>query len=228
MVVSPGFERKIRQWLFNNGRRDLQLRPFLTEGNPYRSKCFVVGIFPQKRLPINMGNLGRHVEALLHRELFSYLYGDLIESREKKGIDRFFSWYYKQFAHYPVWAFLNAIEFQDEEHYKLYRKLEPEAFQIGHSVFLEILEEFQPEHLILYGNKVLKEFRSQFSEVLIDSRSTIEKCSELVELGAFAKMYYDNGKMVKIYAVPSISLFAEEQKQFQKLLHHLMVEHVEI
>lgn len=221
MVVSPGFERKIRNWLFNKTQRQLQLRPFLTEGNPYRSKCFVVGLFPQKRLPLNEAMLGRHIASLMHRELFTYLYGDAIESREKKGMDRFFTWYYEQFGYYPIWSFLNPIEFDDEVHYKVFRKLEPELFQEGHAVFLEVLEEFQPEHVILYGNKVLKEFRSQFSEALIDLRSNIVKCTELSELGAFAEMYYDNGKVVKIYAVPSMSLFTPEHKQFQQVLLEL-------
>lgn len=222
MVVSPGFERKIRKWLYGEGNR--QLRPFLTEGNPYRSNCFIVGLFPQIRLPLNEQMLGRHVEALLHRELFYYLYGDIIENREKKGVERFFSWYYEQFGCYPIWSFLNAIEFDDEEDYNSFRKLEPEVFQMGREVFLEVLEEFQPAHLIIYGRKALKEFRAQFSEVLIDSRSNIEKCTELSELGVFAKMYYDNGKMVKIYAVPSISLFAEEHQHFKPLLDNLVNE----
>lgn len=224
MVVSPGFERKIKNWLLNRAQAHLQFRPFLAEGNPYKSNCFVVGLFPQKRLPINEEMLGRHVEALLHRELFSYMYGDTIESREKKGIDRFFSWYYEQFGHYPIWSFLNAIEFDDEVHYKSHQKLEPESFQAGREVFLEVLEEFQPEHLILYGNKALKEFRTQFSEVLIDSRSSVDKCTELGELGPFAEMYYDNGKLVKVYSVPSMSLFQEQNTQFQPLLAHLVNE----
>lgn len=221
MVVSPGFERKIRDWLFHRAQSGLQFRPFLTEGNPYKSNCFIVGLFPHKQLQLNEELLGRHIEALLHRELFSYLYGDAIESREKKGVDRFFSWYYEQFGHYPVWSFLNAIEFESEAQYKSFRKLEPEVFQQGNAVFLQVLEEFQPEHLIIYGNKALKEFRSQFSEALIDSRSTIEKCSELSELGAFAEMYYDNGKTVKIYAVPSMSLFSPQQKHFESVLQNL-------
>ena len=222
MVVSPGFERKIKRWLYSKSQAYLQFRPFLTEGNPYKSRCFIVGLYPQKRLPLNEDLLVRHVEALLHRELFSYLYGEAIESREKKGIDRFFAWYYEQFEHYPIWSFLNAIEFEDEAEYKKYRKLEPENFQVGREVFLQVLEEFQPEHLILYGNKVVREFRSQFSEALIDSRSNIEKCTELSELGAFAEMYYDNGKSVKIYAVPSMSLFSSQHQHFQPLLSGLV------
>ena len=222
MVVSPGFERKIRKWLFSTLQSNLQFRPFITEGNPYKSNCLVVGLFPLKQLPLSGETLQLHVEALLHRELFSYMYGDAINSREKKGVDRFFAWYYEQFGHYPIWSFLNSIEFDSEQDFQLYKKLEPEIFQLGYAVFLEVLEEFQPEHVILYGNKTLKAFRSQFSEVLIDSRSNIEKCTELCQLGPFAEMYYDNGKMVKIYAVPSMSLFSPEHPYFSSVLEELL------
>ena len=91
MGISIGFHRKINNWILSQ-EEEVVFRPFLVDGNPYKSRVFVVGAFPQPKLHIQCDEKQQYIESLVDRELFDSLYGEVMQSREHKGFAAFGQW----------------------------------------------------------------------------------------------------------------------------------------
>ena len=91
MGVSIGFHRKINDWILSQ-EEEVFFRPFLVDGNPYKSRVFVVGAFPQPKLHIQFDEKQQYIESLVDATLFDSLYGEIMQSREHKGVAAFGQW----------------------------------------------------------------------------------------------------------------------------------------
>ncbi len=69
MGVSIGFHRKINDWILSQ-EQEVVFRPFLVDGNPYKSRVFVVGAFPQPKLDIQPDEQQQYIESLVDVALF--------------------------------------------------------------------------------------------------------------------------------------------------------------
>ena len=91
MGLSIGFHRKISDWILSQ-EEEVAFRPFLVDGNPYKSRIFVVGAFPQPKLEINHFEQSQYIESLVDEDLFDDFYGEKMQSRENKGTATFTQW----------------------------------------------------------------------------------------------------------------------------------------
>ena len=85
MGISIGFHRKVNDWILSQ-EQEVVFRPFLVDGNPYKSRVFVVGAFPQPNLNIQPDEQQQYIEALVDVALFDSVYGEKMQCRENKGV----------------------------------------------------------------------------------------------------------------------------------------------
>ena len=91
MGISIGFHRKVNDWILSQ-EQEVVFRPFLVDGNPYKSRVFVVGAFPQPNLNIQPDEQQQYIESLVDVALFDSVYGEKMQSRENKGVTAFAQW----------------------------------------------------------------------------------------------------------------------------------------
>ena len=104
---------------------------------------------------------------------------------------------------------------------KEFKKTIPQDYEKGFQVFREVLEEFQPEIVILHGADALKQFRHQFEDCLIDYYAHIEKVQELEEVGAFAEIHFNEERKVKILACRNLSMYGKSGEKFADFKKHV-------
>ena len=213
MGISIGFHRKINDWILSQ-KQEVVFRPFLVDGNPYKSRVFVVGAFPQPKLDIQPEEQQQYIESLVDVALFDSLYGDKMQSRENKGIVAFTQWLKETCDEAAVNTNVTSLMADSARQLKELQKITPSDDEKGLQVFREILEEFQPEIVILHGADTLKQFRSQFADSLIDYYAHIEKVQELEEVGVFAEMHFHEERKVKILACRNLSMYGKSGKKF--------------
>ena len=225
MGVSIGFQRKINDWILSQ-EQEIIFRPFLVDGNPYRSRVFIVGAFPQPKLDIQPGEQQQYIESLVDIELFDSHYGDLLQSRDNKGVTAFTQWLKEEYSEVVVNTNVTTLMADSAKQLKEFKKTTPQDYEKGFQVFREVLEEFQPEIVILHGADALKQFRHQFKDCLIDYYAHIEKVQELEEVGAFAEIHFHEERKVKILACRNLSMYGKSGEKFadfkQHVLNHLL------
>ena len=225
MGVSIGFQRKINDWILSQ-EQEIIFRPFLVDGNPYRSRVFIVGAFPQPKLDIQPGEQQQYIESLVDIELFDSRYGDLLQSRENNGVAAFTQWLKEEYSEVVVNTNVTTLMADSAKQLKEFKKTTPQDYEKGFQVFREVLEEFQPEIVILHGADALKQFRHQFEDCLIDYYAHIEKVQELEEVGTFAEIHLHEERKVKILACRNLSTYGKSGEKFanfkQHVLNHLL------
>ena len=225
MGVSIGFHRKVNDWILSQ-EEEVVFRPFLVDGNPYKSRVFVVGAFPQPKLNIQLEERQQYIESLVDVEFFDSLYGDLMHSRENKGVATFTQWLKEACGEVVVNTNVTTLMADSTKQLKEFKKTTLQDYEKGFRVFREVLEEFQPEIVILHGADALKQFRHQFKDCLIDYYAHIEKVQELEDVGAFAEIHFHEERKVKILACRNLSMYGKSGEKFadfkQHVLNHLL------
>lgn len=220
MGVSIGFHRKINDWMLSE-EGEVIFRPFLVDGNPYKSRIFVVGAFPQPKLHIQPDEQPQYIESLVDGMLFDSLYGEMLHSRENKGVVAFGQWLKEVCGGVVVNTNVTTLMVDSLKQLKELKKTTPQNYEKGLQVFREVLEEFQPEILILHSADALKQFRRQFQDSLIDYYAHIKKVQELEEVGTFAEIHFHEDRKVKILACRNLSMYGSSGEKFADFKKHV-------
>ncbi|MGM9944620.1 MAG: hypothetical protein ACI33M_06735 [Lysinibacillus sp.] len=221
MGVSIGFHRKINDWILSQ-EQEVVFRPFLVDGNPYKSRVFVVGAFPQPKLDIQLDEQQQYIESLVNESLFDRLYGEKMQSRENKGVATFTQWLKEACGEVVVNTNVTTLMADSVKQLKALKKTTLQDYEKGFQVFREVLEEFQPEIVILHGADALKQFRHQFEHCLIDYYAHIEKVQELEEVGTFAEIHFHEERKVKILACRNLSMYGKSGEKFANFKKHVL------
>ena len=221
MGVSIGFHRKINDWILSK-EQEVAFLPFVVDGNPYKSRIFVVGAFPQPKCEINRFEQSQYIESLVDVALFEDLYGEFLQSRENKGVATFTQWLKEACGEVVVNTNVTTLMADSAKQLKEFKKTTPQDYERGFQVFREVLEEFQPEILILHGADAVKQFRNQFEDCLIDYYAHVEKVQELEEVGAFAEIHFHEERKVKILACRNLSMYGKSGEKFADFKKHVL------
>lgn len=214
MGVSNGFSRKITEWMLSEEGR-VAFRPFLVDGNPYKSRFFVVGAFPHPVIAVDEGEHEEYVESLVDAELWNAFYGDQMQSRENKGTAAFVQWLKEACGETAVHVNVTALMADSAKKLKEHGKESPGDYKKGFDVFQETVEEFQPEFLILHGADAVKQFRKQFGKALQDRYAQIDKVQDLEEVGVFAQWHIASGRKVQVLACRNLSYYGKMGEAFE-------------
>lgn len=223
MAISTGFYKKIYQWLINEDKDKVLFRPFITDGNPYKSRIFLVG--SNAIMPLKVEANSEHIfaEALVSHALLQDMYQhELLQApRELKGSLQFSQWL-QQYGESVVYTALNAYQVENVEEIKRLKKEDPVNFKRGQMIFCEVLEEFKPEIIVLQGASAVTQFKAMYAENLVIYHTAITKLPILEEAGPFAEMYYEDGKKALIFAARSMSYFGKDGTTFEKFKGNLV------
>ncbi|MEK4228055.1 RNA 2'-phosphotransferase [Solibacillus sp. FSL H8-0538] len=224
MTVSLGFYKIIYNWVTEEGTERALFKPFQINGNPYKSRVFLVGMNPNPVLIVEENSTGIFADALVDMELLHDLYRPQLAQapREFKGSMQFAAWMKEQFGEDIVLTSVNAYQTNVAKELKVIKNTDPTNYERGMDIFKEVVDEFQPEIIILQGTAALEQFKSLYYETLIVDDSSIPlKVQELENVGVFAEMYYSNGNNVKILAVRSMAYFGKDGTSFEKFKKNL-------
>lgn len=214
MGVSIGFNRKINEWMLSEEGR-VAFRPFLVDGNPYKSRIFVAGAFPHPIIEVDEDEHEEYIEALVDGELWEAFYGEKMVSKEHKGTVAFIQWLKDTCGETAVYGNVTACMADSAKQLKEYSKTSPEDYEKGFRVFQETVEEFQPEFLILHGTDAVKQFRKYFGNALLDQHTQIEKVQDLEETGVFAEWNLSSGKKVRVIACRNLRYYGKMGLAFE-------------
>lgn len=197
-------------------KNEVRYRPFIMDGNPYKSRVFLVGSNAIPFFMVEQGDEKSFADALLNQDLLEDLYDRDIHDapREFKGSLHFAKWLQKEFNETTVYTSLNAFQVETADELKKVKKENPQAFARGQVIFDEVFNEFQPEIIILQGTAALNQFKEMYAERLVIYNSTITKVQQLEVEGPFAEMLDQNGKKVYIFATRSMSYFGKDGLKF--------------
>ncbi|WP_413364415.1 hypothetical protein [Lysinibacillus sp. 3P01SB] len=213
MGVSNGFNRKINEWILSKEGR-VAFRPFLVNGNPYKSRIFVSGSFPHPVIEVDEEEREEYIESLVDTELWDTFYGEQMGTRENKGTTAFIQWLKEACGETAVHVNLTALMADSAKKLKEYSKESPEDYEKGFRIFQEAVEEFQPEFLILYGSDAVKQFRKRFGAAILDRYPQLEKVQDLEEYGVFADWSLSNGRKVQVIACRNLSYYGKMGEAF--------------
>ncbi|MEK4630214.1 MULTISPECIES: RNA 2'-phosphotransferase [unclassified Solibacillus] len=223
MPISTGFYKKIYQWMMNEEKNEAVFRPFISNGNPYKSRVFLVSSNALPLFKVQENKEQLFAEALIDRALFMQLYDDevMTASREFKGSLQFEQWLL-QHNEALIMTSLNAYQLANAEEVKRVKKEDTVNFTRGHKVFHEVLMEFQPEIIILQGKVAFTQFKTVYAEKLTIYNPSITKVPVLEEEGPFAELQYDNGKKAHVFVARSMSYFGKDGTTFERLKRKIM------
>lgn len=124
MTVSVGFFRKIYEWIVDGHSDDIQYRPFQVDGNPYKSRVFLVGLYPESLAYFDLNDIKMYADSLVDGELFEQLNGleIIAASREYKGSLNFAQWMKKEFNENVVLTNVNCLLAKDYKQFKQMKK----------------------------------------------------------------------------------------------------------
>lgn len=222
MTVSAGFYKKIREWVINSNG-EIAFRPFQVNGNPYKSRVFIVGANATPKVDSATTSENIYIESLVYEELFEELYGYQFvkQSREYSGTMNFVKWMSQELNENPVVTFTNALQTNDIQELKQMKKQHPEVYCKGQQIFKEVLHEFRPDIIILHGTQALQQFRLLFQQELVDHHSTIDKVQQLEEIGVFAEMQIDGDHKIQICACRSMGYYGKDGASFVNFKEHM-------
>ena len=222
MPISPGFYKKIYQWLMNDTNTAVSFRPFLTNGNPYKSRIFLVGANATPLFQIAEKDVPMYAESLVNRELFMQLFHEqyVAAPREFKGSIYFNQWL-EQRGESVIYTTLNTYQLESADDAKSAKKEDADNFARGQQIFMEVLQEFQPEIIILQGTSTLNQFKEMYAENLVIYNPDITKVQLLEAEGPFAELHYVTGKKALIFVTRSMSYFGKYGKNFERFKENL-------
>ncbi|MEG0440549.1 MAG: RNA 2'-phosphotransferase [Solibacillus sp.] len=217
MAVSTGFYKKIYNWIMNEAKNEVIYRPFLVNGNPYKSRLFLVGSNGMPLFKVEPNGEQLFADALSNQGLLEDLYDSEIHHapREFKGSLHFTNWLQKELQETAVYTALNTYQVESADDLKVVKKENPEVFARGQVIFDEVFNEFKPEIIVLQGMATLNQFKAMYADRLVIYNPTITKVQQLEEEGAFAEMLDHNGKKVYIFATRSMAYFGKDGLKFE-------------
>lgn len=216
MTVSLGFYKKIKQWIIAEGTDQVLFRPFQTNGNPYKSRVFLVSAYATPVLKVEENSEQVFIDALVNADLLEELYSPQFAkaSREVKGSRQFAAWMNEAHGENIVSTSINTYQINDAKELKAVKKEDPVNYQRGIDIFTEVVNEFQPDVIILQGSAAVEQFKALYTEHLVVFHPEMTKVQELENAGPFAEIYYKNGRVVKIFATRSMSYFGKDGSAF--------------
>ena len=223
MPISPGFYKKIYQWLMNETNTTVAFRPFLTNGNPYKSRIFLVGANAIPSFQVDKEEVSTFAESLVDRELFMQLFHEqyVTAPREFKGSIYFNQWL-EQRGESVIYTTLNTYQLEQASDAKSAEKEDATNFMRGQHIFNEVLQEFQPEIIILQGTPAFQQFKTMYAESLVIYNPSVTKVPLLEAEGPFAEMNYESGKKAHIFVTRSMSYYGKDGNSFEQFKGNLI------
>lgn len=223
MPISQGFYKKLYQWLMNETNTTVAFRPFLTNGNPYKSRIFLVGANATPSFQVGENEERIFAESLVHRELFMQLFHEqyMKAPREFKGSIYFNQWL-EQRGESVIYTSLNTYQLESVNDAKIAKKVDTENFARGQQIFNEVLQEFQPEIIVLQGATTFNQFKTMYAEDLVIYNPDITKVQLLEMEGPFAEYHYVTGKKALVFVTRSMSYFGRDGKIFEQFKENLI------
>lgn len=223
MPISSGFYKKIYPWLMDQDEKQVKFRPFITNGNPYKSRVFLVSSNAVPYFKVEEASEKIFAEALVNRSLLQDLYQQELHSapREFQGSLQFEAWLESQ-GHSLIYTALNTYQLEALDDAKIAKKEDALNFERGEAIFTELLEEFQPDILILQGATAFNQFQKLFAQQLKIYNAGITKVQLLEEAGPFAELTLANGKKLVIFVTRSMSYFGTTGEKFEKFKANLL------
>ena len=223
--------------IFNNiylGEEYSYLRPYISKRNPYDSKVFLVGINPATPItPIQL-NIDEYIGLLKNYEEFMEFYFKSRESQNKSkisrtrmGINSLVNWIEQEFN---TGVIETDIFTYPTKNVKELNNIDKNILNKSIEKFWEVLLEFQPDILILYGSLALNEFK----KLVISKNKEIKYYSEedkieyIEEKCPYAKLNIGT-KDVNIIACRHLMYYGNNGNSFKKLrenIKKIIEEHV--
>lgn len=223
--------------IFNNiylGEKYAYLRPYISKRNPYDSKVFLVGINPATPItPIQL-NIDEYIELLKNYEKFMEFYSKSRESQNKSkisrtrmGINSLVNWIEQEFN---TGVIETDIFTYPTRNIKELNNIDKNILNKSIEKFWEVLLEFQPDIVILYGSLALNEFK----KLVISKNKEIKYYSEedkikyIEEKCPYAKLNIGT-KNVNIIACRHLMYYGNNGNSFKKLRENIKMiieEHV--
>lgn len=223
MPISKGFYKKVYPWLTGEDGKTVKHRPFLTKGNPYKSRIFLVSSHAVPLFKVEDRSEQIFAESLVNRELFHDLYLSEIKGapREFKGSLQFENWLEKQHQERLIYTSLNTYQLESTDEVKVAKKENPANFERGNLIFNEVMDEFQPEIIILQGTAAYEQFKARYADRLAIFNEDVTKVQLLEQTGPFAEMVYEDGKKVSIFVTRSMGYFGADGSKFEQFKENL-------
>lgn len=223
MPISKGFYKKIYPWLVGEDGKTVMYRPFLTKRNPYKSRIFLVSSHAVPLFKVEDRSEQIFAESLVNRELFQELYLSEIKGapREFKGSLQFENWLEKQYHESLVYTSLNTYQLESSDAAKVAKKEDTANYEQGNLIFKEVMDEFQPEIIILQGTAAYEQFKARYADRLVIYNDDVTKVQLLEQTGPFAEMVYEDGKKVLIFVTRSMSYFGTDGTKFERFKENL-------
>lgn len=215
MTVSAGFYKKIREWVVGT-TGEMDFRPFQVNGNPYKSRIFIVGANATPKVDSATTSENIFIESLVYGDLFEELYGYQFvkQSREYSGTLNFAKWLSEELNENAVISYTNALQTNSAQELKQLKKQMPEDYVKGQQIFKEIVHEFQPDFIILHGTQAVQQFRLLFEQELLDYHPSIDKVQNLEEIGVFAEIQLTRERKIQVLACRSLGYYGKDGKVF--------------
>ncbi|HWK22537.1 MAG TPA: hypothetical protein VNS08_05830 [Ureibacillus sp.] len=224
MAVSSGFFKKIQRWVIDNESGELLFLPFQTEGNPYKSKILLVGSNSEPLLEMNASDIQLLADTLVDTKKFLDVFQNEVAeaSREFKGSLKFASWVNENFGEQVVLSSINCLNSKNTDIKRLKKENDP-LYLKGFEIFKEVINEFQPNVLIIQGSATLKLFLEQFENQLLNYQldDLTMSVQELEEKETITKLSLNSGKEVNILVSRSMGAFGKEGRTFRKFKENL-------
>ena len=210
------------------------LRPYISKRNPYDSKVFLVGINPATLITPMQLNIDEYIGLLKNYEEFMEFYSKSRESQNKSkisrtrmGINSLVNWIEQEFN---TGVIETDIFTYPTKNIKELNNIDKNILNKSIEKFWEVLLEFQPDIVILYGLLALNEFK----KLVISKNKEIKYYSEedkieyIEEKCPYAKLNIGT-KDVNIIACRHLMYYGNNGNSFKKLrenIKNIIEEHV--
>lgn len=215
--------------IFNDiylGEKYPYLRPYISKRNPYDSKVFLVGINPATHITPMQLNIDEYIGLLENYEEFMEFYSKSRESQNKSkisrtrmGINSLVNWIEQEFN---TGVIETDIFTYPTKNIKELNNIDKNILNKSIEKFWEVLLEFQPDIVILYGSLALNEFK----KLVISKNKEIKYYSEedkieyIEEKCPYAKLNIGT-KNVNIIACRHLMYYGNNGNSFKKLRENI-------
>ena len=210
------------------------LRPYISKRNQYDSKVFLVGINPATPItPIQL-NIDEYIGLLKNYEEFMEFYSKSRESQNKSkisrtrmGINSLVNWIEQEFN---TGVIETDIFTYPTKNIKELNNIDKNILNKSIEKFWQVLLEFQPDIVILYGSLALNEFKKivMSKNKKIKYYSEEDKIEYIEEKCPYAKLNIGT-KNINIIACRHLMYYGNNGNSFKKLrenIKKIIEEHV--
>lgn len=223
--------------IFNDiylGEEYAYLRPYISRRNPYNARVFLVGINPATPITSKQLNIDEYIGLLKNYEEFMEFYSKSRESQNKSkisrtrmGINSLGNWIEQEFNTGVVET---DIFTYPTKNVKELNTIDKNILNKSIEKFWEVLLEFQPDIVILYGSLALNEFKKLViaKNKEIKYYSEEDKIEDIEEKCPYAKLNIGT-KNINIIACRHLMYYGNNGNSFKKLrknIKNIIEEHV--